>query len=98
MTWKILTAQIREEIYYSLTSRGLFLEEQKGCRKGFRGTPELLYIAMPWIDYKKAYNMVPQSWIINCLKMYKISEEVKLYRENYENLESGFNSRRKKLS
>ena len=28
------------------------------------------------IDYKKAYDMVPQSWIINCLKMYKISDEV----------------------
>ena len=24
----------------------------------------------------KAYDMVPQSWIINCLKMYKISHEV----------------------
>ena len=42
--WKVLTAQIREEIYYSLTNRGLFPEEQKGCRKGSRGTPELLYI------------------------------------------------------
>ena len=31
---------------------------------------------MAWIDYKKAYDMVPQSWIINCLKMYKISDEV----------------------
>ena len=31
---------------------------------------------MAWIDYKKAYNMFPQSWIINCLKMYKISHEV----------------------
>ena len=83
--------QIREEIYYSLTSCGLFPEEQKGCRKGSRGTAELLYIdqhivnesktrrknvAMAWIDYKKAYDMVPQSWIINCLKMYKISHEV----------------------
>ena len=28
--WKILTAQIREEIYHSLTSRGLFPDEQKG--------------------------------------------------------------------
>ena len=79
--WKILTAQIREEIYYSLTSRGLFPEEQKGCRKGSIGTAELLYIdqdilsesktrrknlAMAWIDYKKAYNMVLQSWIIKC--------------------------------
>ncbi len=31
---------------------------------------------MAWIDFKKAYDMVPQSWIINCLKMYKISHEV----------------------
>ena len=91
MMWKILTAQIREEIYYSLTSRGLFPAEQKGCRKGPRGTADLLYIdqyilnksrtrrknlAMAWIDNKKAHDMVPQSWIINCLKMYKISHEV----------------------
>ena len=91
MMWKILTAQIREEIYYSLTSRRLFPDEQKGCRKGSRGTAVLLYIdqhilnesrnrrknlAMAWIDFKKAYDMVPQSWIINCLKMYKISHEV----------------------
>ena len=91
MMWKILTAQIREEIYHSLTSRGLFPNEQKGCCKGSRGTTELLYIdkhildesktrrknlAMAWIDYKKAYDMVPHSWIINSLKMYKISDEV----------------------
>ena len=44
MMWKISIAQIREEIYYSLISRGLFPEEQKGCCKGSRGTAELLYI------------------------------------------------------
>ena len=33
-------------------------------------------LAMAWIDYKKTYDMVPQSWIINCLKMYKISHEI----------------------
>ena len=91
MMWKILTAQIKEEIYYSLTSRGLFPDEQKGCCKGSRGRAELLYIdqhilnesrtirknlAIAWIDYKKAYDMVPHSWIINSLKMYKISHEV----------------------
>ena len=27
-----------------------------------------------WLQ--KAYDMVPQSWIINCLKMYKISDKV----------------------
>ena len=82
MMWKIRTAQIREKIYYSLTSRGLFPDEQKGCRKGFRGTADLLYIdqhtlnenkerrkslSVAWIDYKKAYDMVPKSWILYCL-------------------------------
>ena len=52
----------------------LFPEEQKGCCKGCIAA--LLYIdqhilnesktrrknpAMAWIDYKKAYNMIPQS-------------------------------------
>ena len=91
MMWKILTAQIREKIYYSLTSRGLFPGEQEGCCKGSRGTAKLLYIdqhilnesktrrknlAMAWIDNKKAYDMILQSWILHCLKMYKISHEV----------------------
>ena len=31
---------------------------------------------MAWIDYKKAYDMVRQSWILHCLKTYKISHEV----------------------
>ena len=44
MMWKIFTAQIREEIYYSLTSCGLFPDKQKGYCKGSRGTAELLYI------------------------------------------------------
>ena len=84
--WKILTAQIREEIYFSLTSHGLLTKEQKGYRKGPRGTGELLYIdqhilnesktrqknlAMAWIDNKMPFDMVPQSWIINCLKCMK---------------------------
>ena len=91
MMWIILTAQIREEIYHSLTSRGLFPDEQKGCCKGSRGTAELFYtykhildecktrrknLAVAWIDYKKPYDMVLHSWIINSLKMYKISDEV----------------------
>ena len=33
MMWKMLTAQIREEIYYSLTSYGLFPDQQRGCSK-----------------------------------------------------------------
>ena len=57
-------------------NKKLFPEEQKGCRKGSRGTNDLLQInmavindvksrnknlPMAWIDYKKAYDMVPHS-------------------------------------
>ena len=51
--WKILTAQIREEIYYSLISYGLFFFEQKGCRKGSKGTAELLYIDQHILNERK---------------------------------------------
>ena len=82
--------QIRE-IYYLLISRGIFPNEQKGCCKRTKSTEDLLYIdrhilnksktrrknlAMTWIDYKKAYNMVLQSWILDCLKMYKIPDQI----------------------
>ena len=43
MMWKIETAQIREEIYDSLTSRGLLPEGQIVCRKVSRSIGELLY-------------------------------------------------------
>ena len=97
MIWKILTAQISEEIYNSLISSDYSPYEQKGCCKETRGTGELLYIdqhilkdiktrrsnlAMAWIDSKKAYDMVPQRWITDCLKTYKISGEVIKFIEN----------------
>ena len=87
MMWKILTAQIRKGIYNSLTRRRLFPKEQKGRRKGSRGTGELLHIDQHILNEsktrrkrvrpdKKAYDIVLQCWIINCLTMYKISDEV----------------------
>ena len=53
MMWKISTAQIKEEIYYSLISRRLFPDEQKGYRKRSRGTAELLYIDQHIINESK---------------------------------------------
>ena len=70
-----------------LDQEKLLPEEQKGCRKGSRGTNDLLYIdravikevksrnknlTMAWIDYKKAYDMVPHSWIIERLSLFGI--------------------------
>ena len=100
MMWKILTAQIREDIYDSLISRRLFPKEQKGCRKWTRGTEELLYIdpnilkeskmrrknvAMTRIVFKKACDMVPQSWKIDCFQIYKISSEKKFIENTMKN-------------
>ena len=84
MIWKILTAQIREQIYYSLTSCGWFQTNRKDAAKLHSIDRHILNesktsrktLAMAWIDYKKAYNIVPRCWIIHCLKVYKISHEV----------------------
>ena len=114
MIWKILTAQMREEIYFLLTSRGLFTEEQKKCYKGSRDTGELLYfdqhifneskkrrknLVMARIDNKRASDMVPPK-LDNKLSqnVQKYQKIHKLYRENHENLENGIDSRREKLS
>ena len=85
--WKILRVQIGEDIYYLLISRRLFPKGQKGNKRNKR--PQIHWsihplgeqnktknIAKVWIDNKKAYDMVPQSCIVDCHKMYKISDEV----------------------
>ena len=76
LMWKLLTGVITDQMYAHLDQENLLLEEQKECRKGSRGTNDLLYIdravikevkgrnknlAMAWIDYKKAYDMIPHS-------------------------------------
>ena len=32
---------------------------------------------MAWIDYKKAYDVVPNSWIIECLHLFGVAENIK---------------------
>ena len=84
LMWKLLTGIISEKLYLHLTSNNLLGDEQKGCRKNSRGTKDQLIIdkailkncrrrltnlSMAWIDYRKAYDMVPHSWILKCLEM-----------------------------
>ena len=74
-----MTGVIADQIFAHLDQEKLLPEEQKGCRKGSRGTNNLIYIdravikelesrnknlAMTWIVYKKAYEMVPHLWIM----------------------------------
>ena len=92
LMWKLLTGVIGDKIYGHLDQQHVLPEEQKGCRKKSRGTNDLLYIdravirevksrkknlAMAWIDYKKAYDMVPHSWIVECLEMFGIAENIR---------------------
>ena len=68
MMWKILTAQIKEEIYNSLISRGIFPDEQKGCRKRTKGTGELLCIDQHILNESETRRMnLERAWI-DCKK------------------------------
>ena len=74
--WKILTVLFREEIDFSLICHELFAKELNGWFKRIRGWDDLVYIneyfikkskacrenvAIAWIDYKKANDIIPQS-------------------------------------
>ena len=100
--WKLLTGVIADQIYAHLDQEKLLPEEQKGCRKGTRGTNDSLHIyravikevksrnknlAMAWIDCKKAYDMVSHSWIIECLDLFAVAENIKSLLVN--NMKSG---------
>ena len=80
-----------------LQSNGLFPEEQKGCRKESRGTKDQLMIdkmvlkncrrrmtnlCLSWIDYKKAYDMVPHSWLMECTAMLGVALNVRRMLSN----------------
>ena len=90
--WKLLTGVIADQIYPHLDQESLLSGEQKGWRKFSRGTDDLLYsdrtviqefktrnknLEKAWIDYKKAYDMVPHSCIRECLNLFGVAENVK---------------------
>ena len=89
-----------------MENENLLPEEQKGCRRKSRGTKDQLMInktilkdcrkrrtnlAMAWIDYRKAYDFVPYSWILECLDMRGIADNVmKFFGEKHEAVETSF--------
>ena len=91
IVWKLLTSLIADDIYHHLETKSLLPQEQRGCRKRTKGTRDLLFIdkmilkevknrkkslAMCWIDYRKAYDLISHSWILECLMCFGISEEI----------------------
>ena len=94
LMWKLLTGIFAEKIYDHLLDNNLLPDEQKGCRKRSRGTKDQLLIdkeilkearvkkrclSMAWIDYRKAYDMVPHSWILEMLSMTKVAGNVETF-------------------
>ena len=102
--WKLLAGVIANQIHAHLHEEKLLPEEQKGDTKGFRGTTDLHCIdravikevksrnknlAMAWIDYEKAYDMVPHSWIRECLDFFGVAEKIKSLLVNSGKWKSG---------
>ena len=89
--WKLFTGLLADSIYRHLDRNNLLPDEQKGCKKKSRGCKEQLLIdklilknckrrkrnlAMTFIDYKKAYDSVPHSWILSCMTMCGVSPTI----------------------
>ena len=83
--WKLLTGIIADQIYAHLDQEKLLPGVQKGRRKGSRGTNDLLYIDKAAIKEIKSRNrnlamafyVVPHSWIIQCLDLFEVAENIK---------------------
>ena len=77
---------------WSFGSTEVFTEQQKGPKKISKGTNYLIYIdrraeireveprkenlVIALTDYKKAYDMIPHSWIIECLDLFGVAENI----------------------
>ena len=96
LMWKLLTCIISEDMYCFMENENLLPEEQSGSKRKSRGTKDQLLIdkailkdcrkrrtnlAMTWIDYRKAYDFVPHSWILECLDMLGIVDNVRSFLE-----------------
>jgi hypothetical protein len=93
-TFKLMTAIIADSMQDYLEQHGLIPDEQKGNRRQSRGTKDQLLIDkmilrnakrrkvnlhVAWIDYKKAFDSLPHSWIAKCLDMLGISSNIRQF-------------------
>jgi len=89
--YKLMTLILTDKIYKHTTINEILPFEQKGVRRKARGCKDHLMIdklidedakrkkrsvSLMWIDYKKAYDSVPHSWIIEAMKLYKIDDTI----------------------
>lgn len=95
--YKIITSIIMQLIQERLDTYQILTEEQKGCRKHSQGCKEQLIIDsvihqqalqnnrnlfITYIDYKKAFDKVPHSWLLHVLEIYKIGPTIIHFLKN----------------
>ena len=100
LMWKLLTGVIDEEMYNYLEREKILPEGQKGCKRGSRGTKDQLLtdktvlkdckkrhtnLSMAWLDYRKAYGLVPHSRINECMEMFGIAENLRTFCKRVRN-------------
>ena len=89
--YKILTSIITNRTYCFLERHDILPAEQKGCRRGSYGCKDQLLInkaileevkskkknlSTAWVDYKKAFDSVPHSWIVKSLEICRVCPTV----------------------
>ncbi len=90
--YKLLTGVITEELMAHVEEMGILPLEQKAIRRGRRGCLDALMfdealvrearrdrrsLSVAWIDYRKAFDMVPHAWIDAMLKAIRAPKEVR---------------------
>ena len=83
-----------DSVYEYLEMYNLLTVEWKGCRNKIQMTKDQLLIdkmvlndrnkrhanlGMAWTDYKKLYNMISHSWILENLALVQVSENIVQY-------------------
>lgn len=89
--YKVLSSVITRKVQEHCDAYLVMTEEQKGCRKNTQGCKDQVIIdavivgqasrnkrnlGMAYIDYKKAYDSVPHSYLIKVLELYKVDDGI----------------------
>lgn len=89
--YKNLTAIISSRMHTFFDQHNIMPKEQKGCSSGSFGCKDHLMLSkaimddckrnkknlqMGWIDYKKAFDSVPHSWILKAMSIYRLNPQL----------------------
>ena len=100
--YKLVTSVISRRMQ---NDENLIPKEQKGCCSRSKGRKDQLLISkailqeckrreknlcMAWIDYQKALDRVPHSWIIKSLELNGINKSYIMCQEGHELLENTY--------